>query len=509
MRTSRKCCLILLVVFAGGLILSRASGAESQLFPRPSHDAIVKALAKVRDVYKADLAKANKPKEKATLAEELLTAADGVGQDDAGRLALLTLARDLAVDANDGRLAVKVVRAIVSRFVPDGPTDPAEQIRLGSESWTKAETALSDERLHLQVQAAEWYVRAQPVVTGLDETLIAKRLAEIGEPGPPDNKQPSPASSNQSLPTGRVRIVSRSTGHVLRDDLTPLRIERAGDYYKIRCQESGTNLLGLAGWASKEEFASKPPTGRHRGFEHQVSDSESPSALWTFRPLGNGFWTITNRATGKCLEMRKEKPLIWQSPFHDGDLQQQWRIEPFEGVGNASTEPKVSEPSKPTPAAEPSVEPAQSPGESLDALRASHTQWVVWWKGTANYTHPITGMAVVPPSWGHYGDHPWGGVVETHGTYSSAAPKVFSETIKGTLKSYKGNEVALEHVQRWGKGTAGSRTWRESGEWRWIDVDDATFRASNLSDFDQRFLSRWRRAEQSAAPQPKTRIEAK
>jgi len=158
----------------------RVSRGDEGPFPRPARDAIAKAKEKAREVYKADLAKANQPSEKAALARELLTAADGVGQDDASRLVLLTMARDLAVDADDASLAVKAVAAMVRRFQPDGPADPKEQIERGNAPWKEAETASADKRLRLKVQAAEWYLRAKPATTGLDKTMIEKRLAELG-----------------------------------------------------------------------------------------------------------------------------------------------------------------------------------------------------------------------------------------------------------------------------------------------------------------------------------------
>jgi hypothetical protein len=55
--------------------------------------------------------------------------------------------------------------------------------------------------------------------------------------------------------------------------------------------------------------------------------------LWDVKPVGNGFWSIINRASGKYLEMHKKKPVRWQSPFRDGDLQQQWRFETVESGG--------------------------------------------------------------------------------------------------------------------------------------------------------------------------------
>ena len=196
----RQLFLILLAISVG-LTAGRASCADA-LFPRPSRDALAKAEEKVRELYKADLAKAVKPKDKIALVEVLLRAANGVGQDDASRLVLWTMARDLAVDANDGQLSMKVVTGIVNRFQPDGPTDPKEQMEAGNAPWKEAETAPADKRLRLRIKAAEWYLRARPVVTGLDDILIKKAaLTRFFPKSRPRNRrsQPRPARMERSF----------------------------------------------------------------------------------------------------------------------------------------------------------------------------------------------------------------------------------------------------------------------------------------------------------------------
>ncbi len=187
-------CAAVLFCFGFGLVQ-----ADEGPFPRPSKDAIAKAEEKIRDVYKGDLAKAIKPSDKAALAATFVTAADGVGSDDASRFVLWTMAKDLAVDANDVRLAMKAVTAIVNRFQPDGPTDAKTQIERGNAAWKEAEVAPAEKRLGLKIQAAEWYLRAKPAATGVDETLIAKRLAEFGEVKPLDvnkTEEPKPSASD-------------------------------------------------------------------------------------------------------------------------------------------------------------------------------------------------------------------------------------------------------------------------------------------------------------------------
>ena len=110
-------------------------------------------------------------------------------------------------------------------------------------------------------------------------------------------------------PTGRVKIVNRGTGTPVRGDLGPFRIEPAGDFQQDAMR--GAPLVsGDCGVGNQARYASRPPQERHQRFLGKRPDSNSPSMLWEIKSLGDGFWRITNRATGKCLEMRRDKKRV-------------------------------------------------------------------------------------------------------------------------------------------------------------------------------------------------------
>jgi serine/threonine protein kinase len=124
------------------------------------------------------------------------------------------------------------------------------------------------------------------------------------------------------LPKGWVKIINRSTGRRLgarlHHHVVCWKFAAAGDSFKIRGQPSGMYL--------KVNDDSKDDG---RGLS-QVPNSETPSSLWKVESLGNGFWRIVNRNSGKCLESSLgEHGSInaRQYALHEGAMSQQWWLE--------------------------------------------------------------------------------------------------------------------------------------------------------------------------------------
>ena len=128
-----------------------------------------------------------------------------------------------------------------------------------------------------------------------------------GSPGESPNV---PGGGSQSVPRGSVKIVNRATGNAIWPAVAckssrPVTITKSG---------GGISIWHLVGHEA--------PLLRH------VPDSKRAALLWQIKPLGDGFWTITNRGSGQCLEIHNEKPTIQQSQFREGALEQQWRFQP-------------------------------------------------------------------------------------------------------------------------------------------------------------------------------------
>ena len=137
------------------------------------------------------------------------------------------------------------------------------------------------------------------------------------------SRQTNSAPSEQagSIPTGWVQIINRKTGKVIHLNGRPVRIEPSGEFYKLRSQDG--RYVAIAAWAKNGDN-----TGGQHGLFRYGPVSGSPSMLWKIEPCGNGFWTITNCQSKKCLVNQNPADVVRQSTFRDGALEQQWRFEP-------------------------------------------------------------------------------------------------------------------------------------------------------------------------------------
>jgi hypothetical protein len=241
----------------------------------------------------------------------------------------------IVVEVYDDEKAAKAVRWMGT---DEGLRERYDPVRCANPAYRAAAYQWEDEVVYRH------HVGRFDHVDGVDEEFTLEgsghyseayysELEKNGDVESTASSSPTPLSRDkerkeQSVPTGRVKIVNRGTGTPARGDLGPFRIEPAGEFCKLRCQEH-SQCLALADWATKQEYASKPPQERHQRFLGKRPDSNNPSMLWEIKSLGDGFWRITNRATGKCLEMRRDKNgcHAWQSPFRAGALEQQWRFE--------------------------------------------------------------------------------------------------------------------------------------------------------------------------------------
>jgi len=133
--------------------------------------------------------------------------------------------------------------------------------------------------------------------------------------------------ASNPVPVGWVKIVNRGTGLVLRDSAGPMNIEPAGEYYKIRCRDSGL-YLALRDWTKEKDDLrlSKRVVAQ---LLDEVPASGDLALQWKIERLRGGFWRIANRDSGEYLEFRKPDALVVrQSSLRKGDPAQEWRIEP-------------------------------------------------------------------------------------------------------------------------------------------------------------------------------------
>ena len=154
-----------------------------------------------------------------------------------------------------------------------------------------------------------------------------------GSNAPPGKAGAAPSEQSGSIPTGWVRVVNRKTGKVIHLNAHPVKIEPAGQFYKLKSRDG--RYVSLAGWAKDGDEGAGP----HGTFRYG-RDSGSPSLLWKIEPCGNGFWTITSCQSKKCLvaagptedPAQAAQPFTptRQATFREGALEQQWRFVPVE-----------------------------------------------------------------------------------------------------------------------------------------------------------------------------------
>jgi hypothetical protein len=158
----------------------RSHAAEQRgAVPCPNKAATEEATKRILDRFAADFAKASTPAKKVTLARELVRAAE-TEKEDAVRFMLLRLARDLAMDARDQESVIEAIRGILKHFLPDGKNSPREQLDYAESLRKQSKNLTGQRQRRLQADAAEWYLRAQPNVDGIDGLLVEKRLQEFG-----------------------------------------------------------------------------------------------------------------------------------------------------------------------------------------------------------------------------------------------------------------------------------------------------------------------------------------
>jgi hypothetical protein len=103
----------------GGAVAAGGPVPKAARLAVPDADAVAKAEANVRSLFKDEYAR-RQPAEKKALAQKLFELAEQTRDDPAARYALLCEARDLAAEGNDPALMVQAVEGIAKWYDVDG-----------------------------------------------------------------------------------------------------------------------------------------------------------------------------------------------------------------------------------------------------------------------------------------------------------------------------------------------------------------------------------------------------
>jgi len=130
---------------------------QAELQPIPSLTELMAGRKLVESVYGPRIEAAKTSEQKAAVAAEILAIAEKE-QNLANRYAGYQVARRLAVEAEDGKLGLAVVRQFASEFQPPLPKE--DWAGAAEKAWEAAESEKGNERLAGRLDAAECWLRA-------------------------------------------------------------------------------------------------------------------------------------------------------------------------------------------------------------------------------------------------------------------------------------------------------------------------------------------------------------
>jgi|GEM_PF-2990072 hypothetical protein len=136
---------------------------------RPNSVELLRAEKIVEEVFGRDIAKAKSAPEKAALGQELLKAVREE-QDMAVRFAGLQTARRLAIEAQDSKLGLEIVREIVKNFEPSEEISTTDWLAEADRLWESSQKAQGRERLSKQLEAVEYWLYSD-----IKTSLVAKK----------------------------------------------------------------------------------------------------------------------------------------------------------------------------------------------------------------------------------------------------------------------------------------------------------------------------------------------
>jgi hypothetical protein len=114
----------LLLVFALCLlprgVNSHDPPAETTLLPVPSEEEVISARKVVRELFKSDFDKASDSRSRSDLSRRMIEVAKETKTDAAGRFALLMVAREIAILAQDPASALEAIKALEDSFKVEG-----------------------------------------------------------------------------------------------------------------------------------------------------------------------------------------------------------------------------------------------------------------------------------------------------------------------------------------------------------------------------------------------------
>jgi len=307
----------LLGLWGLGVSVTSAPGLQAaQKYPRPTGQELQRAEKMVQEVYGRDIAKARTPSEKGKLAQEILRAAREE-QDSAVRFAALEAAKRLAIAAQDGRLAVEIVREIVNGFQPAEEITPQERLAEADRLWQQAERLNGQEKLEKQLEAAEAWLNTN-LQYGIAVKKWVERFKKLEDqivfayiPTASDKK------ISQMLHGKTIMLINKKSGHTMNvrhASKTPTKFNPHEHVVQLATpggQPSGQWIVNSTkeGYIFLQNCNSKLWLGKYLGPDDPPGhppvaaqqEEQNKDILWIFHPIDRNSFFIIHAATGLYL----------------------------------------------------------------------------------------------------------------------------------------------------------------------------------------------------------------
>jgi hypothetical protein len=181
------------------------------------------------------------------------------------------------------------------------------------------------------------------IVTRPAQKGDAARIAEPAtakQPTEPTEPKANVPGNQVSVPTGWVRIVNRVTGLAIGprkgNPASGTMIDQregrfVGQCWQIEASQGpqSRGFYTIRNRKTSQYLAIEDRSAGQGASACQMPADHNPAMFWQFDDVGKGYWRITNKDSGQCLEAPgNDQGTIIRQNQRDNGVMQEWRLEP-------------------------------------------------------------------------------------------------------------------------------------------------------------------------------------